>query len=61
MFIVLRLIFMLAVLGIAFCAFKYQLSKNPAWLRLIKLQITATLGLLLVFFVGLVVERLGVG
>jgi hypothetical protein len=58
MFIVLRLLFVLAVLGIAYCAFKYQRDKDLAWLRRIKWILYSSLGLLLVFFVGLVIERL---
>lgn len=58
MFIVLRLLFILAVLGIAFGAFKYQRSKDIRWLRMIKWILFSTLGLLVVFFVGLVIERL---
>jgi hypothetical protein len=58
MFIVLRLLFILAVLGIAFGAFKYQRSKDIRWLRMIKWILFSTLGLLVVFFIGLVIERL---
>ncbi|MGL4603055.1 MAG: hypothetical protein ACRCU9_02825, partial [Iodobacter sp.] len=58
MFIVLRLLFILAVLGIAFGAFKYQRSKDIRWLRMIKWILFCTLGLLVVFFIGLVIERL---
>ncbi|AZN37662.1 hypothetical protein [Iodobacter ciconiae] len=61
MFIVLRLLFVLAVLGIAYCAFKYQGSRDPSWLRLIKWILYSTLGLLVIFFVGLLIERLWVG
>ncbi|MFC7418605.1 hypothetical protein ACFQNF_01770 [Iodobacter arcticus] len=61
MFIVLRLLFVIAVLGIAYCAFKYQRSKDPSWLRIIKWILYSTLGLLVIFFIGLVVERLWVG
>jgi hypothetical protein len=60
MFIVLRLLFVIAVLGIAYCAFKYQRSQDPSWLRIIKWILYSTLGLLVIFFVGLVIERLGV-
>ena len=58
MFVLLRVLFILAVLGIGYAGFRYVRERDPRWLRVIRWIVAAVLALCLIFFIGLTIERL---
>ena len=58
MFALLRVLFILAVLGIAYAGFRYVRERDPLWLQVIRWIAAIVFGLLLIFFIGLTIQRL---
>ena len=58
MFAVLRILFILAVLGISYSAIRYVKSRDPYWLKVIRWIVYFVLSLSLIIFTGLVIQRL---
>jgi hypothetical protein len=61
MFVVLRLLVIIAIVLIAYAGFRYARDRQPRWLRLIRLVLYSLLGLGLIFSIGLFIERLSLG
>ena len=58
MFIVMRILFVLLVLGFAWSAYQYFRSRDAWWLRVMRWLLYVVTGILLVLFAGLFAERL---
>ncbi|AOY01012.1 hypothetical protein [Jeongeupia sp. USM3] len=58
MFAVLRILFVLAVVLAGWSVFRYLRTRDRYWLVFLCRVIAATLALLLLFFIGLVAERI---
>ncbi len=58
MFIVIRILFVLLVLGFAWTGYQYLKTRDTWWLRVMRWLLNIVIGILLVFFVGLFAERI---
>lgn len=58
MFLLIRLLFVLLVIGFGWAGFKYLQTSDTRYLRYIRWLLSGVIGLLLVFFVGLAIERI---
>ena len=58
MFAILRALFVLAVLGIAYSGVRYVRSRDAYWLKVIRWILYAVLALSLLIFSGLLIQRL---
>lgn len=58
MFLVIRILFVLLVLGFGWTRFKYLQTRDTIWLRYLRWLFNIVIGILLVFFLGLVLEHL---
>ena len=58
MFAILRLLFVLAVLGIAYSGVRYVHSRDVYWLKVIRLILYFVISLALLLFSGLLIQRL---
>ncbi|MDR3411312.1 MAG: hypothetical protein P4L87_10285 [Formivibrio sp.] len=58
MFLVIRLLFILLVLGFGWTGYKYLKTRDAGWLRLMRWLLNIVIAILLVFFVGLFAERI---
>lgn len=58
MFIVIRILFVLLVLGFAWSGYKYFKTRDAWWLRVMRWLFNIVIGLLLVIVIGLFAERI---
>ena len=58
MFAVLRIVFVLLLLGFGWAGYRYLKTRDTWWLRMMRCLLNIVIGLLLVFFIGLAAERL---
>ena len=58
MFLLIRLLFVLLVIGFGWAGFKYLQTRETRYLAYIRWLLNGVIGILLVFFVGLAIERI---
>lgn len=58
MFIVIRILFVLLVLGFAWASFKYLKTRDTWWLRVMRWLFNIVITILLIMFVSLAAERI---
>ena len=58
MFAILRALFVLAVLGIAYSGVRYVRSRDAYWLKVIRWILYFVISLSLIIFTGLLIQRL---
>lgn len=58
MFVILRALLVLAVLGIAYSGVRFVRSRDPYWLKVIRWIIYFVLSISLIIFTGLLIQRL---
>lgn len=58
MFIVIRILFVLLVIGFGWTGYQYLKTRDKRWLYYMRWLFAVVIGILLVFFVGLFIERL---
>lgn len=58
MFVLIRLLFVLLVIGFGWAGFKYLQTRETRYLGYIRWLLNGVIGILLVFFVGLAIERI---
>jgi hypothetical protein len=61
MFVILRILVVVAILIIVYAGFRYVREREPRWLRLIRNVLFVVLGVGVIFGVGLFIERLTLG
>ncbi len=58
MFLLIRLLFVLLVIGFGWAGFKHLQTNDARYLRYIRWLFSGVIGILLVFFIGLAIERI---
>jgi len=58
MFIAIRILFVLLVLGFGFAGYKYLRERDTYWLRVMRWLLNVVIAILLIWFVFLAAERL---
>ena len=60
MFLLLRILFVLRVIAFAWTGYKYLKTRDRRWLAYLRLLTYSVITLLLIFFIGMTIDYLGV-